>query len=135
MTRKLKNIITTIICVGLFLLPSCKGKEYKFVVSNKTNYRIDNIKIGCGDGATQISVDPNASSQTITLRIKRGIGFTEPVLCAGVTDYSDNSGSYKHTTGSTISISNLSKKSTNIIEITLRDNPSPPNDIFSVRRP
>ena len=128
----MKLLIKCLTFLSLILFTFCKGKEYKFVVINNTNYTINNIKIGCGSEAKQISVNANSTSEEFILRIKKGIGVTEPILCAGVTQYSDTNGLHNHQTGSTISLSSLSKKKINALEISKRATTNYPSDVFQV---
>lgn len=136
--RKLIYILTFVSLgsVLLTMLISCKKEtQYKFIVTNNTSYRIDNIQFNCSVEETQISIEPNKSSSPFIINYKKKVGrfFTEPVLCVTITKYSDITTSYDNTFGSAFSISDFSQKATNSFQINLATNPNPP-DIFEITK-
>jgi hypothetical protein len=124
----------------LSLSISCKKeRDYKFLVKNNTNYRIDNIAFtGCGIMAKGMYVDPNSESQPFIISFNRlscpvGRLLVNPAhLDIHLRKYSDSLGEHNYNSGSEIQIKDLLKNSTNIVQINLATNPYNSNDIFSI---
>ena len=123
-----------LICLFL-LFYSCRDRphDFDFKVVNNTNYKIETMKLGCGEkNSMNISIEPNGLVTFIYHYSGTYFNFTEPLLCHTITKYSDTTTSYKNTIGGVISFHALSKNNLNIINIELDPDPFHPSNIFSV---
>jgi len=134
----MKAIINPIIyfILASTILTSCKKeRQYSFIVSNNTSYRIDKFNISLGQG-TDLQVEPYSSSSTFSLtHTKPRFNIvTEPSMSYRIVNYSDTTKSYETRTASSVTINNLKKDGTNAINIQISSNPDSkyPTDIFEV---
>jgi len=110
--KYLKLYKTLFIIILLFYISiSCNKKyEYKVIVSNSSDYKIDTLELGCSFLDSNISVLPKSSTWIITFVNKKRFGrfFNGEVVCVGVKNYSDSNKRYTNFTGILIPLSKFS---------------------------
>ncbi|MEZ4721843.1 MAG: hypothetical protein R2813_08220 [Flavobacteriales bacterium] len=112
------------------LLSTCKKKEeYEFQIVNKTNYNIDVFEFR----DEEFELKPNSHSQPFSRELIYDCGCpTNSQTYLAVAQFSDSSGSYSHTIGTSFVTSAFNTMGTNVIEIELADNPDFPNYTFEL---
>ncbi len=99
-----------------FIFFSCtKDKEYKIVVQNNTDYRIDRMEVY----DTELSIMPNSRSATYYLIVERSFAvlFTQPFISVSILKYSNGDVSFDHKRGSLLSEEGFSFRKLNVINV------------------
>ena len=117
---------------SFFLLFSCsRTKEYRFTVTNETDYTLNSVMIGwCNGDNKKLLIPPHSTSEEFTLEYKVGAMnvFAPGSLCMNVLSYSDSTTTYENTYGKGRDRGDLEK--VNSIVIKLDNSPYYPSDIF-----
>ncbi len=128
------SIFRILILIPIVISSCSKARDYEFVVYNATDYKIDIFKIGSGKRKIEISVKPNDTSEVFVYEFDGTyFNFTEPLLGLHVYEYSDSINTYNNGIGQLASIPDLRKKSTNIIDISLREDAMERDCIFEIK--
>lgn len=132
MNRRSKIFISIFLLTSIVVLTSCfEEREYEFIVTNNTTYRVDKMTIS----DTELSIDPNSTLAPVTITYKKGVGhfFTEPLVGMSVRTYSDSTTTYENTYGRVVSLSDLKEILPNIVTLELDPAPFYPTDVFIVK--
>lgn len=117
------------------LLSSCKkdeGIQYEFIVTNLTNYRLDQIKLGCGDRPTY-TVEANSVSGSFFIKYNAPVlPLTQPLLCVGILEYSDSLSSHENPYGRTFPYNDLKEKEVNNVKVEINPSPRDSFDVFII---
>lgn len=132
----MKIKVLTILSLFIMLLPSCKkdgGVEYEFIVTNLTNYHLDQIEFGCGKTYISTEVEANTVSAPFFIKYKAPVfPVTQPLLCIGVLKYSDTLSSYENSYGRTIPFSDLKEEEVNNVKVEINSSSRDSLDVFII---
>jgi len=135
-TIKLKRMVKLIFSTALFVLfiSGCAiNRTYNVSLINSTEYRIDNLQIGCGKHISNASISPFDTTENLKIPFNYLVAFTEPLMCMTITNYSDSLEKFIHSSGNVIAESDLKKRDNNFVLIKLKDNQEKKTEIFEIK--